>query len=413
MAPWKINFLPIEELKAITGIGQTIALRIAKLRKAMGYKLTADSLAAARIRIRPRARDDCDFTPFTGDAVVFADEQLSDDDDGEEEEEKIPPHRLTQIPKSLIFSGKENWNCFKTKFSTFIAHQKCCEETKLLYLSLALEDRASVFYEKKNERKNFTKVSAALRELESRFENPDGENAAMMQLRNTVQLEGEKGREYEDRLFEIAYRAYPDRKFEEIEKEVLCQFQLGLFDLKARKYLTLNEPRNLQTAHDLITKLSYSKQACQRPKKFPSVRKVIKESDSSDSSSDDCSESDENETMSARQIQKPPHKKHFIASKEGNAIDRMGNQMSEMCENIKQMSQQIRTLCSSRSSSGNRSFSRSMSPASREKNATCEVCLEKGHYSRKCKEYQDWLAQKHAASKRAAAKPKTEIDPNV
>ena len=407
MAPWKINFLSIEELKNIAGIGQTIALRIAKLRKAMGYKLTADSLAAARIRIRSRAKDDCDFTPFNGDAaVIFAGENLSDDDD-EEEEEKIK-HKLTPIPKSLIFSGKENWNCFKTKFSTFISHQNCCDETKLVYLSLALEDGASVFYEKKNERKNFTKLSSALRELESRFENPDGENAAMMQLRSTVQLEGEKGREYEDRLFEIAYRAYPDRKFEDIEKEVLCQFQLGLFDLKARKYLTLNEPRNLQTAHDLITKLSYSRQACQKHKKFPSVRKVIKESDSSDSSSDNCSESEENETMSARQIQKPPHKKHFIASKEGNAIDRMGNQMSEMCESIKQMSQQIRTLCSSRSSSGNRSFSRSMSPASRERNVTCEVCLEKGHYSRKCVEYKDWLAQKHAA-----AKPKIEKDPNA
>ena len=131
MARCKISFLSIEELQDIAGIGQTIAMRIAILRKEMGYKLTMKSLAAAKIRSRPRARDECDLTPFNGDAAVFAGEKLDNDDDDEDEEEVKRKQKVAPIPKRVTFSGKENWNGFKTKFNTFISNQDCCEETKL------------------------------------------------------------------------------------------------------------------------------------------------------------------------------------------------------------------------------------------------------------------------------------------
>ena len=405
MAGLKINFLTLKELENIPGIGKNSIPKIASLRKEMKNQITEKVLKFLKIRLR--RKQFWDFTP-NPDPEFFADEDTVSEEE-EDDDEQPAKQKMVQIPRSVSFNGKGNWSCFKTKFCTFISHHECNEDTKLVYLSMALEDQASIFYEKRNDQKNFTKLSLALTELENRFENPDRENAAMLQLKNTYQFEEENGRDFEDRLFELAYRAYPGRRVEHIEREVLCQFLIGLYDSKAQSYLTLNEPRDLTAAHDMIAKLAYSKQVCDRSRKGASHHQIrkMKKVDTSDSNTDSTSESenDEQDVRRTRQVQNPKAtSRHFVSSKDDNPIKRMENKMNEMCESMNEMTKQLKTLCSQqRSSSANRSFSSQNRPSfqnrslSKErKDQTCEYCKTKGHSMGYCYKLKSFIEERDA-----------------
>lgn len=395
MTVWKINFLPFNDLLEIRGIGRTTAKRIVLYRKALSGKITEKSLKLSNIRLREKSRKNVDFTPNTDPGFFEDEEPMSESSEEDEDDTKSKNSHLSHFPKSISFNGKGNWSCFKKKFTTFVAHEDCNEKTNLVYLSLALEDKASVFYEKENARNYFTKLEDGLRILELRFENPDREKAAMLQLRSSFQMETESSRDFEDRLSDIAYRAYPLRNAKEVEQEILCQFQVGLYDSKAKKFLSLNEPRNLESAHDMLAKIAYSRTICQKHKsrkESPLVRKVRASSSDSSSSSEESDNESDRGAAKVRQINKGDHK-HFLASKESNPMLRMEKQMSEMCENMKQMTKQLSVLCSqnrpqsngrSRPNSFSRSNSKSLSPATRKRNVTCDFCSTKGHYFRDC-----------------------------
>ena len=253
--------------------------------------------------------------------------------------------RSVVIPKGLTFDGTGSFSTFREKFRSYLYREDFPDDgTDLYALSLSLQGKASEFYERTNARCRFASIASALGALQERFDTSKHWKSALLHFHSASQAHDEGSQEYEDRLWALAHQAYPQHSQEQVEKEVLLRFILGLKDRSAVQYLSLQGFNTLREAADGLRLYEYSLTVSGiRPQSSKLVRQVeVTDSSEDISPSEYCSPINtsnyaETDTTEIRQVQKEPGHNFMKTHKGGSAIERLESSISDLTSVVKDM----------------------------------------------------------------------------
>ena len=245
----KINYAKKSELLTVDGVGEALADNIITMRKLI--PISADILAT--------------MTGFRTDMLsVFEFDIDSDTDVGDQ----TSPHRRRQspnnfkpnrpniqngdracanvctakqtvtVPRNLSYDGNSNWRNFWQRFLAFVNQFELTDINSIVYyFSIMLEGKASHHFENQKRRKDFFTIESLRVAMESRFGSIESSQSALLQLLEIRQFENEEVRDYEDRIWELAEKAYPSLRTEEIERHVILSFARGLQNRDAAQFI--------------------------------------------------------------------------------------------------------------------------------------------------------------------------------
>ena len=167
------------------------------------------------------------------------------------------------IPGHLKFDGKEKFETFRNKFRNFVDFNLFDDKTAMFCLGMALRGSASRFYEHSRQHGRINTLTEALNLLNSRFGNNRGVYANMIAFQNARQKPNESEEDFADRLSELVHDAYPEKEWEQMEREVAMRFMTGLSDPKARVFLsnhcnqaTMEEMRDILQRHHISQQIA-------------------------------------------------------------------------------------------------------------------------------------------------------------
>ena len=199
---------------------------------------------------------------------------------------------------------------------------------------MSLTGKASVFFERARQN-GIRTLHEAIDCLEHRFDNSMLAQEALLQLRIAKQVDREDSRTFADRLFELAYQAYPQGSNDAIEREVLSSFILGLRDDSARHFLSL---RNVKTVREAISGLRYLHYANEvsHLKQHPKVRQISlpipSQGNPVDFFQDVESFTSDIETNDPLVRQLKGKGGNLVYSQQGNALDRLQRTLDQQRE---------------------------------------------------------------------------------
>ena len=299
-----INLCPLDALKNIKGVGSRRAEKIISVRSMMhkaGLSLTRENLVSFKLglsddtlnqfsfmegsptgpvelggpgeegnlaAVRPEVRfprcdpSNSDFHLPASGAPLANRSTRSDFQSNRSDFSATDGHRIRRhvsLPKGLNFDGSGCFSTFREKFRKYLFREDFADEDTGLYaLSLALQGRASDFFERTCAHKRFSSVTAALDVLRSRFDTGKNWRAASLQLHSASQRDDESSHDFEDRLWALGHQAYPQGSAEQVEREVLHRFILGLRDKGAVQHLSLQGYNTVREAADGLKIYEYS-----------------------------------------------------------------------------------------------------------------------------------------------------------
>ena len=201
--------------------------------------MNASIIGMRVVDLANRGGGDDDFELSTVPKIRPRDPQVVDF-----KQERKPFHntwkKSVSIPKGLLFDGTDSFATFREKFRRYLHREDFGDsETELYALSLSLRGKASEFFERTNTHSDFRDVHSALEALRSRFEPSTHWKSALLQFQSVVQSESESTQEFEDRLWTLGHQAYPHSTPDQVEREVLLKFILGLRNKGAVRHLSL------------------------------------------------------------------------------------------------------------------------------------------------------------------------------
>lgn len=255
--------------------------------------------------------------------------------------------RNVVIPKGVVYDGTGCFSTFREKFRSYLFREDFPDDgTDLYALSLALRGKASEFYERTNARCRFRSVSAALESLQERFDASRHWKSALLHFHSAAQAAEENAQEYEDRLWSLAHQAYPQYTEQQVEREVLLRFILGLRDRAAVQYLSLQNFNSMREAIDGLRIYEYSLSVSGLRPQGNKVRQVdVGEVDTSAfglvSESPGQTFPENDAPYDIRQVKnKSPsnNSNHFKSSHGGSAIDRLETTIGDLVKVVKDMS---------------------------------------------------------------------------
>ena len=379
--PIPINTCIEDHIRYAKGIGERRAEKILSLRKMMhstGMDLTREALVTFKIGLSEEIMNQFDFSPSVQKNVSTApDTRLNDRhnlDTGRPIRQsrvnfKLPPddfdrdagrairqepledqdrgfrpnrHRHIQIPKGLEYNGTTCFSTFREKFRKYLFRENFeDEESSLFALSLALRDKASDFFERASSHGQFHSVLGALDALKRRFDSTNHWRTASLQLHSAMQAEDESPQEFEDRLWMLGHQAYPTGSAQQVEREVLQRFILGLKDKGAVQHLSLQNHNSVREAADGLRVYEYSMSvASVRPTR--NVRSVRVEPSPLDT---EYFDSDVDLYPQVRQVQNNPP--HFQKSSSGSStLERIEGTLNDLTKVMKDMALVMNNLAS-------------------------------------------------------------------
>ena len=314
--------------------------------------------------------------------------------------------KQVRIPKGLSFdgTGTESFATFREKFRKFLHREDFQDsDTELYALSLSLRGKASEFYERTNAHKDFQDVHRALDALRTRFDPSTHWKASHLQFQSAVQAENESTQDFEDRLWTLAHQAYPQGAPDQVEREVLLKFILGLRNKGAVRHLSLQNFNTVREATDGLKIYEFSTSVSDGRAGSRQVRWVG--SDSGPAYQGEVRDYDSGDTV-IRQVQKSVPSQNFHRSAQGAstletmrlAIDELTGLVKGMAGSLKSLHSEVRELRAEvkelksreKSPQTNRSRSpakvsfkeRSRSPSPR--NTGCFICGSPSHFQASC-----------------------------
>ena len=142
------------------------------------------------------------------------------------------------IPRNMSFDGNSSWRNFWQRFLSFVnQHELTDIQSILYYFSFMLEGKASQHFENQRRRKDFFTIESIRITMEGRFDTMETSQSALIQLLEIRQYEGEEVRDYADRIWELAEKAYPTNRIDEIERHVILAFARGLKNRGAAQFI--------------------------------------------------------------------------------------------------------------------------------------------------------------------------------
>ena len=200
---------------------------------------------------------------------------------------------VRSLPKNLTFSGSESWTTFKYKFRLFLKQNQIVDEdTGIFYLTMALSGSAGDFLSRMSESTPFTSLNQTLQILEERYSDVKLSQSALVEFQTVAQRPGEPIKAWGQRVWLLAFQAYPTLSASEIERLAVLRFCLALTDKTAARHLACQQFKNMseaEKAYDIFTYAQRATTSDLEPKqthihsskadKYPSIRAVLEGND--------------------------------------------------------------------------------------------------------------------------------------
>ncbi|MCP3871288.1 MAG: hypothetical protein GY703_24950 [Gammaproteobacteria bacterium] len=295
--------------------------------------------------------------------------------------------RIVQLPKNLTFDGSKSWKTFAHNFKLFLDQYEVTDlKTQVFHFTSALSGQAADYFARVSQRRTLYDIRQAYDIMEERFDDKELSEAALFQFSSLTQTEGEDIKEWADRVWFLAIRAYPDLEPHQVERNVIQRFTLGLRDREALRHIAGKHCDSMSAALNAYKVYDYTRLAAgesqSKTVRFTGVDQCILDED----------------PLAVNKVSKGTPQGAFS----GNKLDcllklqeEQTKQMSLLCSKLDALSESVSNLArdavSPRRSNGfdrgrspsPRRPSRPISPASRQE-ITCFKCNKKGHFKWEC-----------------------------
>ena len=172
------------------------------------------------------------------------------------------PPRTT--PRNLVFDGTGSWSTFHQRFGLFLGQYEVGDiEARVFYFVSCLEGQAADFFNRMSRQRKWRNVEEIYEVMAERFENKELSQAALFQFDQIQQREGEEVWSWADRVWKVAYKAFPDASPLQIERSVVNRFILGLKEAGALRHVASQRCENMQAAISAHKVYIYTKMATQ------------------------------------------------------------------------------------------------------------------------------------------------------
>ena len=167
-------------------------------------------------------------------------------------------------PRNLLFDGTGSWSTFHQRFGLFLGQYEVGEiEAQVFYFVSCLEGQAADFFNRMSRQREWRRMEEIYEVMTERFENKELSQAALFQFDQIQQREGEEVWGWADRVWKLAYRAFPDASPLQIERSVVNRFILGLKEAGALRHVASQRCENMQAAISAHKVYMYTKMATQ------------------------------------------------------------------------------------------------------------------------------------------------------
>ncbi len=164
------------------------------------------------------------------------------------EREKGDKGRRWQLPKTVKYDGKGNWQAFFTKFARYAEMsgwdaQECKDQ-----LCFCLEGKASEYYALVAERNNEVDYTDLVQKLEKRFGFREIPETAQIQFQNAKQGAEEDLEDWADRVLSLATRAFRELPDHHMYQQAVLRICQGASDKEAGSAAANVRPKNIEEA---------------------------------------------------------------------------------------------------------------------------------------------------------------------
>ena len=359
----KINFVSFEVLKKLNDIGPELARQICRARRITNNKLIKEDWALYNIWDAKNIIRHFEFSPNPEDKQLEpaefeykkskkveqahqteVNDSDSDDDskngklktqlNHEHDKHAHGRERTPNIPKQLHFDGSENFQTFLNKFRSFCDYNTYNDKTALFCLGMTLRGSASKFFEHLRQHGRVDTLTEALNQLNSRFGNSQGIYAKMLAYQNARQKAKESEEEFAERLSELAYDAYPEGDWDQMEQEVSMKFMAGLCDPKARAFLSEHSTKaTMEDMTDKLERFRLSKKLARPDRGFEKNEFEVRNIDTEDSSE----EEDKEATYEANRLESLEQRVKKIEEKVNKNTEGLSEMMKKMQRQLDRM----------------------------------------------------------------------------
>ena len=179
---------------------------------------------------------------------------------------------IDSMPKTLKFNGKDDWDAFKLKFTSYALAKQWTPAQCREYLCWCLEGKASEFYTAALKRDAGIEMHDLMQKMERRFGKSELPETAQVRLGTLHQEPDENLESWGDRVQSVALQAFGNLPEEYIRKQVIYRICHGCSDKEAGQHVVNLHIDNIQDAIDRIKHFQYNHRAI-----FDNKSKEVKE----------------------------------------------------------------------------------------------------------------------------------------
>ncbi|KAH3701154.1 hypothetical protein DPMN_076137 [Dreissena polymorpha] len=167
--------------------------------------------------------------------------------------------RLTQQPKTLLYSGKGSWKSLRSKFYRYVVVNDWSEREKRDYLCLYLTDTASDYHTLITDKTPNITYNGIIEKLERRFGCQELPETAMIKFSNACQQKDEFLDDWADRVMTLATHAFRDLPDEHMNRQTILRFCHGLVDEHVGEGVANMRPTTMEEAIDKVKWMKYTR----------------------------------------------------------------------------------------------------------------------------------------------------------
>ena len=203
------------------------------------------------------------------------DSSSSSEEDVEQENKRDSLRNMTaKAPRFLSFDGSGNFKTFESRFRDYISDSGIGKVQALKLLGQVLQGRAADHFQREKTRLKWKDVFTALKAMKVRYGDKELPAQALMKFNSASQKEDEDIMTWSDRTWEYAENAFPQMEHDDLERQVVIRFCLGLRDKEVAKHIKCQSPNSMREALHHYEVYSYAEGDQEENKKSKTVRRV-------------------------------------------------------------------------------------------------------------------------------------------
>ena len=160
--------------------------------------------------------------------------------------------KIDNLPKSLSYDGRGNWQAFYTKFTKYAEAQRWSARECRDYLCWCLEGKASEYYALLEESNTDLEYFDLLKKFERRFGFKEIPETAQISFQSSRQSSDEVLDDWADRVMNLATMAFRNLPDEYMYQQAILRFCHGCVDKDAGESVANTRPITMEDAIDRV-----------------------------------------------------------------------------------------------------------------------------------------------------------------